>query len=75
MAKIRCKMFVNHIAPAEHEPDKVDVHLTAVYDGSDENKAFWEATPSGSLTFSTVNKAAVEGIEVGQEFYVDLTPA
>lgn len=54
------------------------VEMSPVYAGNDathENKAFWDATPSGRLEFGTVNKAAVETLELGAEYYIDITPA
>jgi hypothetical protein len=44
----------------------------AVTDGSPENKAFWEATPSGELSVSTVKQ---DVFEVGTEYYLDITAA
>lgn len=52
-----------------------DLNFMAVYNGSPENKKFWEATPAGSLTLSTVNRAAWEQFEEGKEYYLDITPA
>ena len=49
-----------------------------VYHGGDlkhENAKFWAATPGGELRLNIVNARAVEGLEVGQEYYVDVTPA
>lgn len=49
--------------------------MHAVYDGSDDNKAFFKATPSGSITFHTVNEAAVQQFKEGQTYYVDIVLA
>lgn len=46
-----------------------------VTDGSDENKAFFASTPSGTLSFETVNEAAAKAFRHGQHYYLDLTPA
>lgn len=54
------------------------VKLSPVYannDPSHENSKFWSATPSGSFEFGTVNLAAVADLEIGSEYYVDITPA
>lgn len=40
-----------------------------------ENTKFWEASPSGSFELSCVNLAAVEHMEPGKEYYIDITPA
>jgi hypothetical protein len=43
----------------------------AVYSGSEENKAFWEATPSGDLTLSSAKPGL---FEKDQEYYLDFIP-
>lgn len=40
-----------------------------------ENKAFWEATPSGELWMHINNPEGVKRFEVGKEYYLDFTPA
>jgi hypothetical protein len=40
-----------------------------------ENKAFWDATPQGSLELGITNDAAWPLFTVGQEYYLDFTPA
>jgi len=49
--------------------------MSPVTGGSEENKTFWQYTPSGSISFSCINTAAVEQFEVGKEYYVDFNPA
>ena len=49
-----------------------EYEFTAVTTGSDENKAFFAATPSGSLKVSTVTD---DRFIVGAEYYIDLVPA
>lgn len=49
--------------------------LHTVCDGSEENKAFFSATPLGQISLSTTNPAAAAAFEVGQQYYVDFTPA
>lgn len=43
--------------------------------GSEENQQFFASTPAGRLDLSLVNPAALEGLRLGDEFYVDLVPA
>lgn len=52
------------------------VKLSVVTGGSEENKAFWAATPGGQITLSCVNPEAVAELELelGAELYVDFTP-
>ena len=52
--------------------------MSPVYGSGDpkhENTKFWQASPSGQFTLGVVNLAAVEHMELGQEFYIDITPA
>ncbi len=46
--------------------------LVAVSDGSEENKRFWQYTPSGRLEVGSVN---VLPWKVGGEYYIDIVPA
>ena len=54
--------------------DRTNVHLSPVYDGSEENKAFFASTPGGQVSLYTLNEAATAQFEVGKEYYVDFTP-
>jgi len=62
-----------------YEPcEMATVKLSPVYannDPSHENSKFWSATPSGQFHMGTVNKAAVAQLELGKEYYIDITPA
>jgi len=83
---VRCKMTVNEITESMGG-SKCDgsgtwvscivktVKMSPVTGGSDENKRFWEATPSGQLVFTCVNPEAVQGLKTGKDFYVDISPA
>jgi len=56
---------------------KIDLVFNAVYHNNDpnhENSKFWEWTPSGQLILSTVNKAVLEELEPGKEYYIDIIP-
>lgn len=44
-------------------------------DKNPENKAFWEASPSGSIQLGTVNPGAWEQFELGKSYYVDFSEA
>ena len=43
--------------------------------GDGENEKFWAATPSGSIELGCANLEAAKAFELGQEYYVDFTPA
>jgi len=51
------------------------VKLTAVYDGSPENKEFFRFTPSGQISMGVLNPAAWKIFELNKEYYVDFTLA
>lgn len=46
-----------------------------VADGSEENKRFFAATPSGSLELGIVNAAAVEHLKLNTAYYIDIVEA
>ena len=53
------------------------VVLQPVYAGSDaseEDKAFWDATPNGKLEMTITNPDAAEFFELGKEVYVTFEP-
>ena len=47
------------------------IKLTAVYDGSPENKAFFRWTPNGSIQIGVLNPSAWQQFQLGGEYYVD----
>jgi hypothetical protein len=51
------------------------VTMYPVTDGSEENKAFWNATPGGQITLTISNPDAKDKFETGKEYYVDFTRA
>jgi hypothetical protein len=51
------------------------VKLTAVYDNSEENKKFFRYTPNGQITIGLLNPEAWQSFALGEEYYVDFTPA
>ena len=57
--------------------EKRTLNMTPVMssDESPENRAFWQASPSGSLQLGVVNKSAWDQFVLGKEYYVDFTPA
>jgi len=53
-----------------------ELKFGAVYDTSTpENERFTKATPSGQITMSIDNPAALEQFEIGKSYYLDFTPA
>lgn len=51
------------------------VHLSAVYDGSPENKEFFKWTPNGKIEIGMLNESAWRQFPLGREVYVDFTNA
>jgi hypothetical protein len=51
------------------------IKLTPVTSGSEENKSFFAATPSGQIELGIVNADAVKEFDLGAEMYVEFTPA
>jgi hypothetical protein len=47
--------------------------VTSVW--SDEDKSFWNATPSGTIEITISNPDAYELFEVGKPYYVDFSTA
>lgn len=76
MATVRAKMLCNTIT--HFNGGHVKVQMGAVYssDPNHENRAFADATPSGSVEMMIQgNKPAAKMFEVGKEYYVDFTEA
>jgi hypothetical protein len=76
---VRAKFTVQSVTYRKHwqDPSKRigTVELSVVSGGSDEDKAFFAATPGGSIKLDTVNEAAIDALPLGKTFYVDFTPA
>lgn len=81
MKATRCKMRLVSISGSYYASDKGrTVTLVPVTgDGSEENKKFFNATPSGELKLNISAQAAeslgLDQGKIGSEFYVDITPA
>ena len=55
-----------------------NIKMNPVYGDGDpehENTKFFNATPGGNIELYCVNENAAEIFEVGQEYYVNFTPA
>lgn len=77
MNATRCKMKL--VSISEAYSNGVSVKFVPVSGGSEENKRFFAATPSGLIEF-TVSQSAKQSLgldvaKLGSEFYVDITPA
>jgi hypothetical protein len=47
-----------------------DFKFSAVSEGSEENKKFWQYTPGGQISVTTV---LLDAFKVGEEYYVDFS--
>lgn len=70
MSQTRCKFRCNSVT--DHGTAK-DVVMTPVTGESEENKKFWQYTPSGQFVMSWVNPNV--SFTPGKEYYLDITPA
>jgi hypothetical protein len=76
MATTRAKFSCNSITKRKHWNVKehefnFDAEFTAVSSGSEEDKKFFAATPSGSIKISTIIS---DTFEVGKMYYIDFIP-
>ena len=76
---MRAKLKVSSVEPY---PGGENLSFSAVgkgepydEDGSDENNTYAQFTPSAELTMTVNNPNLLCKFKVGQEFYVDFTPA
>ncbi len=63
--KVRCKFVCSY-----KDEKTGQLSFSPVYSGSDENKAFFAATPGGNINFYSTNAAAFNAFETGKEYYV-----
>jgi hypothetical protein len=71
---IRCKFRCQSVRKFQSWNGKrmlYEAEFNVVMDGSEENEAFFEATPSGTLKVATYKE---DHFPVGAEFYVDIVP-
>ena len=76
---VRAKFLVKTISESKHwdasKPNIKSIELVPVTSGSEENKAFYAATPSGNINLFTINYDAASQFVIGAEYYLDFTPA
>ncbi len=71
-AKFRCLGVRKQLGYQKDVPFTFETDFTAVTSGSEENKAFFASTPTGTIKVSTVRE---DHFKVGQDYYVDFTEA
>lgn len=68
---VSAKFYCNPVT--EFAGGTKSVHLSAVYagpDASDEDKAFWTATPMGKVELSITNPSAANFFRAGSNYYL-----
>lgn len=81
MAVVRCKMKLTALDRQDYSGEvgyQIKLEVVAPYDKADitpEDHDFFKWTPSGFLSFGTVNPHAAEALTPGKSYYVDLIPA
>ena len=74
---VRAKMKLTEITETcWGKPGSKKLHFSAQYDTSiPEDRRFQEATPSGSIEMHVDNPIALEAFKLGDDYYVDFSPA
>lgn len=72
MADIRAKFICEFV---KYLGDSCEVSLTPVIQGSEENKAFYSATPGGQIRLEVIDVETASQFEAGKEYFVDFTKA
>lgn len=52
-----------------------NIRLAPVVGGSQENEAFYAATPTGEIVMGVVSEASARAFDLEKAYYVDFTPA
>lgn len=67
-AKFKCSSKTEY-------PHGYKVELDPVTQGSEENEKFFKYTPYGKLEIGTINPEVASQIEVGKEYFIDISLA
>lgn len=70
--KFRCQSVTKRTRWNKPEEFLYDAKFNAVTDGSEENKKFFDATPSGTFEVSSI---LPDAFVPGKEYYLDIIPA
>lgn len=78
---VRAKFYVSEVKQSKNNYGGQNgellttIKLLPVSGTSEENKAFFRWSPAGTIDLGTLNPAVVAQMHIGDEFYVDFTPA
>lgn len=74
--KVRAKFSCTGLIDGGEEYDSITVEMSAVIEGSPENKAFNKYTPYGNISMGVDKDAeALKLFEVNREYFIDFTKA
>jgi hypothetical protein len=68
---MRAKFLAESVT--NHASGNTIISLVPVMRNTEENKAFWEATPNGKLEMCITNPRSKEFFVAGAEYYLDFT--
>lgn len=74
MGIVQAKFYVSEISQYGHPGNKNTgkrIKMMPVTSGSEENKAFWAATPTGSIEMTIKPSDVADQFEIGQEILID----
>lgn len=73
---VRAKFKVTSIKCFDYSDVSKEITLTPQYDESiEEDRRFYNATPSGEFRMLVNNPVAIDQLALGKTFYIDLTEA
>lgn len=72
---IKAKVKVYNVEDLGNEKYAEVINMAPVYGNGEENKSYFKATPSGSISLTITNKDAWGFFAQGKEYFVDFTPA
>lgn len=79
MTAMRAKMKLFHITKIYEGQEQLHFHAVSASkypeDGSDENNTYAKFSPSGRIELTVANPALLGKFAVGEEYYLDFTPA
>lgn len=74
-SKFICQSVMNTKYAGGESHTVILTPVTPYNSDGEENKTFWDATPSGEIKLTITNKSAVDVFQPGKKYYVDFIPA
>jgi hypothetical protein len=73
--KFQLQRYQSTLAWNDRTKELRTLYFTPVTGGSNENKEYYDATPSGEFQFGTINRAAWEQFQIGKSYYFTVESA